>query len=66
VTELLKTWRWPIIGGLVGLIFAVLIISIGFFKTLMILIFVILSIMLGYYFKKTDILSNLFKLKEEK
>ncbi|KRK46846.1 DUF2273 domain-containing protein [Secundilactobacillus kimchicus] len=61
MTELLKTYCWPLVGGLVGLLLAALIITIGFFKTLVILIFVALGIAAGLYIKKTGILSNLFK-----
>ncbi|MCC7667695.1 DUF2273 domain-containing protein [Liquorilactobacillus satsumensis] len=61
MTELIKAYRWPIIGGLVGLLLAVLIITIGFLKTLVILIFVALGIAVGYYIEKTGVLSKLFK-----
>ncbi|WP_057828334.1 DUF2273 domain-containing protein [Liquorilactobacillus cacaonum] len=61
MTELIKTYFWPIIGGLIGLLLAVLVITIGFFKTLVILIFIVLGITVGYYIQKSGILSNLFK-----
>ncbi|WP_288531984.1 DUF2273 domain-containing protein [uncultured Secundilactobacillus sp.] len=61
MTELLKTYCWPLIGGLAGLLLAALIITVGFFKSLLILVLVALGIAVGLYIKKTGILSNLFK-----
>jgi len=61
-----KFWqerRREIIGGIVGLIIGIIIITLGFFKT----IFVILCTVLGYYIgknvdKKDDILNLLDKI----
>lgn len=38
MTELIKDYFWPLIGGIIGLLLAVLIITFGFFKTLFVLI----------------------------
>ena len=61
MTELIKTYFWPLIGGIMGLLLAVLIIAFGFFKTLFVLIFMAIGITAGYYIKKTGILTNVFK-----
>jgi len=66
VDYLQKFWqerRREIIGGIVGLIIGIIIITLGFFKT----IFVILCTVLGYYIgknvdKKDDILNLLDKI----
>lgn len=50
--DLWKTYRYPISGGLVGLVMAVLFITIGFWKTLLIFSFVALGAGLASYLKK--------------
>lgn len=57
----LQTYKWPIIGALTGLILALLFITIGFFKTLLIVGFTVLGLFLGFYVKRTKILDQFFK-----
>lgn len=59
--SLLKRNVYPITGGIIGLILAVLLINYGLFKTILILFFVILGVYVALYLKKTRILDNLFK-----
>ena len=59
--EFIKAYFWPLIGGIIGLLLAVLIITFGFFKTLFVLIFVAIGITAGYYIQKTGILKDVFK-----
>ena len=59
--ELIKAYFWPLIGGIMGLLLAVLIITFGFLKTLFVLIFMVIGITAGYYIQKTGILTNVFK-----
>ena len=61
MTELIKDYFWPLIGGIVGLLLAVLFITFGFFKMLFVLIFMAIGITAGYYIQKTGILKNVFK-----
>lgn len=61
MTELIKSYFWPLIGGIMGLLLAVLIITFGFFKTLFVLIFMAIGITSGFYIQKTGILTNFFK-----
>ena len=49
MTELIKTYFGPLIGGIMGLLLAVLIITFGFFKTLFVLVFMAIGITAGYY-----------------
>ncbi|MFD0845132.1 DUF2273 domain-containing protein [Streptococcus saliviloxodontae] len=58
---LLKKYRYPIVGGLLGLIFAVLLVTYGLFKTILILVFIALGIYLAIFIERRDILDNLFK-----
>ncbi len=48
--ELLAPYRCRAIGVLLGLVFAVLFLTIGFFKTLLILICVSAGFIIGYFF----------------
>ncbi|MBM7635432.1 DUF2273 domain-containing protein [Streptococcus saliviloxodontae] len=61
VMTLLKKYRYPIVGGLLGLIFAVLLVTYGLFKTILILVFIALGIYLAIFIERRDILDNLFK-----
>ncbi len=53
MTELIKTYFGPLIGGIMGLLL--------FFKTLFVLVFMAIGITAGYYIQKTGILTNVFK-----
>ncbi len=50
--EFYEKFKYPIIGGLVGLIIAILLMAFGLFKTLLAIIFIILGIYGGLYAKK--------------
>ncbi len=51
--ELFSTYKLPIIFGVLGLILAVLWITVGFFKTLLILIMAAIGVAIGFYLKQT-------------
>ena len=59
--ELFSTYKLPIIFGVLGLILAVLWITVGFFKTLLILIMAAIGVAIGVYLKQTKILDHYFK-----
>lgn len=56
-----ERFKYPIIGGLIGLIAAVLLMTFGLFKTLLAIIFIILGVYVGLYAKKTGIIDQLIK-----
>ncbi|EPI00983.1 MULTISPECIES: DUF2273 domain-containing protein [unclassified Enterococcus] len=56
--ELFDQYKLPIIFGVLGLILAVLLVSIGFFKTLLIVVLTVLGAALGFYLDKTGILEE--------
>ncbi|VTS34064.1 DUF2273 domain-containing protein [Streptococcus dysgalactiae] len=56
--EFYERFKYPIIGGLVGLIIAILIMSFGLFKTLLAIIFILLGVYGGLYAKKTGIIDQ--------
>lgn len=55
-----EKYKYPIIGGVLGLVLAVLLMSFGFFKTLIAIIFIVLGIYGGLFAKRTGILDNFF------
>lgn len=61
--EFYEKFKYPIIGGLVGLIIAILLMAFGLFKTLLAIIFIILGIYGGLYAKKTGIIDQFLKRK---
>ncbi|MEY8445192.1 DUF2273 domain-containing protein [Enterococcus ratti] len=58
MNERFETYKLPIICGALGLILAVLLITVGFFKTLLILLMVILGVAVGMYVKQTKIFDH--------
>lgn len=56
-----EKYKYPLIGGILGLFLAILLMSFGFFKTLLALIFIILGVYAGLFAKKTGIIEQLFK-----
>ncbi|HEP4268301.1 TPA: DUF2273 domain-containing protein [Streptococcus pyogenes] len=61
--EFYEKFKYPIIGGLVGLIIAILLMDFGLFKTLLAIIFIILGIYGGLYAKKTGIIDQFLNRK---
>lgn len=58
--DIFKHYKLPIIFGVVGLILAILLVSIGFFKTLLIILLTGLGTVLGYYLEQTNLLDDFF------
>jgi uncharacterized membrane protein len=50
LTETLKPYRFRLTGLILGLIVAVLFLTVGFFKTLLIIICIAAGFVLGYFF----------------
>lgn len=61
MNEFLATYKYPIIGAVAGLILAILFFTIGFFKTILLLILTCLGGFLGYYLKQNGILEKYLK-----
>ena len=53
-----EKYKYPIIGGLVGLVLAILLMSFGFLKTLIAIIFIVLGIYAGLFVKSTGLIDN--------
>lgn len=58
--ELLLEYKYPIIGGLIGLFLALLFFAFGFFKTILLLIMVVFGVLIGSYVKKENIIGRFF------
>ena len=57
----LEQYKIPIIFGAIGLVLALLFVSIGFFKTLLIIMLTGLSFALGMYVQRTGMLDQFLK-----
>ncbi|RXA61108.1 DUF2273 domain-containing protein [Enterococcus casseliflavus] len=56
----LQQYKIPMIFGAIGLVLAVLFVTIGFFKTLLILLLTGLGFALGLYLQRTGIIDEFF------
>ncbi|MGM0275183.1 DUF2273 domain-containing protein [Enterococcus sp. AZ080] len=59
--EFFSLYKLPIIFGGLGLLLAVLWLTVGFFKTLLILIMTAIGVGIGFYLKETKLLDVYFK-----
>ncbi|BAO07033.1 MULTISPECIES: DUF2273 domain-containing protein [Enterococcus] len=59
--EFFSLYKLPIIFGGLGLLLAVLWLTVGFFKTLLILIMTAIGVGIGFYLKETKLLDEYFK-----
>ncbi|MFD1464526.1 DUF2273 domain-containing protein [Lapidilactobacillus mulanensis] len=60
-----QRFMFPIIGGGLGLLIAILFVSIGFFKTLLLIILTIVGILIGLYVKRLGILDGLLDQSDD-
>lgn len=62
--ELLDTYKWPIIGGFAGLLIGILFLTLGIFKTILILLLVLVGGYVGLYMQNNPSIRQLqFKRK---
>ncbi|MGT2910238.1 DUF2273 domain-containing protein [Streptococcus cameli] len=59
--HLFETYKYPIVGGVLGLILAILLILFGFFKTILALLLVTLGILGGLYCQRTGLLDSFIR-----
>ncbi|GCF92949.1 DUF2273 domain-containing protein [Enterococcus florum] len=59
--EFITKDKLPLIFGVLGFILAVLFFTVGFFKTILLIIITALGIALGYYLKNNGILDEYLK-----
>lgn len=58
--DVLIDYIYPIIGGLIGLVLAILFFTVGFFKTILVLLMIGLGVFAGIYISKNDFIRNFF------
>ena len=61
--ELFLEYKYPIIGGLIGLVLALFFFTIGFFKTILLLVMVGINVFIGSYIKNEDLFGKFFQNK---
>lgn len=54
-------YKLPIIGGILGLVLACLVVTLGFFKTLLLLVLVAGGVCAGFYLQQTGLWEKWFK-----
>lgn len=59
--EFVSQYKLPLIFGGLGLILAILFVSLGFFKTLLIILLTALGVFLGHYLEKNGLIPTIFK-----
>lgn len=57
--DIIDNNKFAIIGALIGFIIALLFLTLGFFKTILLLIMTIVGFGVGWYLKKTGLLNKL-------
>lgn len=61
--EILESNQGALIGGVVGLLCAIFFITIGFFKAILVVTFIILGSFGGYYIKKSGLIEGCISKK---
>ena len=61
--ELFLEYKYPIIGGLIGLVLALFFFTIGFFKTILLLVMVGIGVFIGSYINNEDLFGKFFQNK---
>lgn len=56
-------YKLPVVCGSIGLVLAILLVTIGFFKTLLIVLLTLLGIYLGFYLEQNERLNELLQRK---
>ncbi len=61
--ELFLEYKYPIIGGLIGSVLALFFFTIGFFKTILLLVMVGNGVFIGSYIKNEELFGKFFQNK---
>lgn len=61
--DYLSTYKLPIIGGILGLLIGILFLTLGFFKTILVIILVGLGVAFGLYLDKTKLVDKFLSSK---
>ncbi|KZK38401.1 DUF2273 domain-containing protein [Lactococcus taiwanensis] len=56
--EELEKYRYPIIGGIIGGVVAIAFFTLGFWKTILLLIFIVIGIFVALYLQRTGLIEQ--------
>ncbi|WP_424554802.1 DUF2273 domain-containing protein [Streptococcus agalactiae] len=64
MSEFVRKYRYPLGGAVIGLVLAAMIVTIGFFKTILTLVIIVLGAYAGLYVQRTGMLDQFFNKRK--
>ncbi|HGA3221087.1 TPA: DUF2273 domain-containing protein [Streptococcus agalactiae] len=64
MSEFVRKYRYPLGGVVIGLVLAAMIVTIGFFKTILALVIIVLGAYAGLYVQRTGMLDQFFNKRK--
>ncbi|HEO1304672.1 TPA: DUF2273 domain-containing protein [Streptococcus agalactiae] len=64
MSEFVRKYRYPLGGAVIGLALAAMIVTIGFFKTILALVIIVLGAYAGLYVQRTGMLDQFFNKRK--
>ncbi|HEO4836767.1 TPA: DUF2273 domain-containing protein [Streptococcus agalactiae] len=64
MSEFVRKYRYPLGGAVIGLVLAAMIVTIGFFKTIIALVIIVLGAYAGLYVQRTGMLDQFFNKRK--
>ncbi|HGD9519373.1 TPA: DUF2273 domain-containing protein [Streptococcus agalactiae] len=64
MSEFVRKYRYPLGGAVIGLVLAAMIVTIGFFKTILALVIIVLGAYTGLYVQRTGMLDQFFNKRK--
>ncbi|HEO2668030.1 TPA: DUF2273 domain-containing protein [Streptococcus agalactiae] len=64
MSEFVRKYRYPLGGAVIGLVLAAMIVTIGFFKTILALVIIVLGAYAGLYVQRIGMLDQFFNKRK--
>uniref|UniRef100_UPI003525E1D1 DUF2273 domain-containing protein n=1 Tax=Streptococcus agalactiae TaxID=1311 RepID=UPI003525E1D1 len=64
MSEFVRKYRYPLGGAVIGLVLAAMIVTIGFFKTILALVIIVLGAYAGLYVQRPGMLDQFFNKRK--
>ncbi|HFZ9744827.1 TPA: DUF2273 domain-containing protein [Streptococcus agalactiae] len=64
MSEFVRKYRYSLGGAVIGLVLAAMIVTIGFFKTILALVIIVLGAYAGLYVQRTGMLDQFFNKRK--
>ncbi|MCC9872049.1 DUF2273 domain-containing protein [Streptococcus agalactiae] len=64
MSEFVRKYRYPLGGAVIGLVLAAMIVTIGFFKTILALVIIVLGAYAGLYVQRTGMRDQFFNKRK--